>query len=513
MAATNNSSIHVPTYLPEHLPVLDVIFPGFSLASSSAQHLLSGDLNSYAVVLCAFGVFTFLWKYLSNFVRWVQSNLTSTVHVSSSSEAHGMLLVWMSTHNVGNTSRSSIARIGTGKTLSIEPVAAKKKPLHFSPWKGSFFFQYQWSILFRSTLNDTPFRQEEVSLTCLGRSPTIIHRLLLECREEYLRQTRDKTTIFKHYGTYWSRATTVAAKPVSTVMLDVQEKKSLIKDMEAFLLERTRQWHAARSLPYRRGFMFHGPPGTGKSSLSLAIAGHLELDIYSVNLMTVDNDSLGSLFSALPPKCIVLVEDVDAADATSRRDMKKTPGGTRKGLTLSSLLNALDGVSSQEGRILIMTTNHIEKLDEALIRPGRIDKTVRFRLADADILQQLFCLVFKQTNEEVKDHVQRVKINAQVEHQATEFATKIPHERLTPAEVLSFLLPLRDCPASALDKAQEWAARAMREKGRILEEDSLANEDQGGSYQRITSLISHPASFFALSLVLCIVGGVAYGCG
>ncbi|RYO79286.1 hypothetical protein DL764_010033 [Monosporascus ibericus] len=419
-----------PPFTPRASAGLGCVLPWLQSCLYLGPTTPSRDLSSYALILCLFGVFTFLGKYVTNCIEWAQSNLTSTVHVSYSNETHDMLLAWMSTHDIGNSSRSSIARVGSGRRSSNDQDAAKKKPLHFSPWKGNFFFQYKYSvILFRSTLKETQFRQEEeISLSCLGRSQRIIRELLDECRDEYLQQTQKKITVFEHREGYWSRAASVVARPTPFWLIGPGNG--------------TRAGHSRTG----EATCFMGHQGPENQASAFAMAGRFDLDIYVVDITTVDNNSLSSLFSALPPKCVVLVEDVDAAGATGRRDTKKTSGGSHKGVTLSSLLNALDGVASQEGRILIMTTNHIEKLDKALMRPGRIDKTVRFRLADADVLKQLFCLVFKQTTEEVEDPVWRNIINTQIERQASEFVTRIPHGRLSPAEVLSFLLQYRDCP-------------------------------------------------------------------
>ncbi|KAK7416064.1 hypothetical protein QQZ08_012146 [Neonectria magnoliae] len=142
--------------------------------------------------------------------------------------------------------------------------------------------------------------------------------------------------------------------------------------------------------------------GTGKSSLSLSVAGRFGLDIYAVSVSTVSDRSLEDLFAQLPPKCVVLLEDIDAAGATHSRDAggenaheRGNPADT-KSVTPSGLLNAIDGVASQEGRLLIMTTNHIEKLDGALIRPGRIDTQIKFQLVDRDLATQIYHFVFEQ---------------------------------------------------------------------------------------------------------------------
>lgn len=142
-------------------------------------------------------------------------------------------------------------------------------------------------------------------------------------------------------------------------------------------------WYAERGIPYKRGYLLFGPPGTGKSSFSLSLAGKHELYIYTLQLSNISDTMLMRLFAELPPRCIVLLEDMDTAgvgrrdsvDADQEKESKLT-------VTLSGLLNVLDGVSSHESRILIMTTNYIEHLDEALIRPGRPVKKVHFKLAD-----------------------------------------------------------------------------------------------------------------------------------
>ena len=121
----------------------------------------------------------------------------------------------------------------------------------------------------------------------------------------------------------------------------------------------------------------------------------------------------------------------DDADAD-----QESNSGSR--VTLSGLLNVLDGASSQEGRVLIITTNHIEHLDEALIRPGRTDKKVHFKLADRKMSAQLFQTVFKQT----PGHKQSKRQfgDETIERLADNFASKVPDQFFSPAEVLSFLM-------------------------------------------------------------------------
>ncbi|XP_069792125.1 mitochondrial chaperone BCS1 isoform X2 [Narcine bancroftii] len=129
-------------------------------------------------------------------------------------------------------------------------------------------------------------------------------------------------------------------------------------------------------IPYRRGYLLYGPPGCGKSSFITALAGELEYGICLMSLSdrSLTDDRLNHLLSVAPQQSIILLEDVDAAFVS--RDLAKENPTVYQGmgrLTFSGLLNALDGVASTEARLVFMTTNHLDRLDPALIRPGRID--------------------------------------------------------------------------------------------------------------------------------------------
>ncbi|QSS61743.1 hypothetical protein I7I51_03920, partial [Histoplasma capsulatum] len=355
MNAFNSGSSSPIHTAPTQISIMDVFFPGFTGITASMQQLLTGNLNSYAHLMCMCGMFLFLGRYAYRY-------LTELV------EAY---------------------------------FKYKKKPLRFSPWNGSFFFVYKNHLLrFQCVAKET---KEEISISCIGGSSQILRALLSDCRAEYLKLIQRKTTVFEHHDGEWRKAKARDIRPISTVIMDEDEKMAVLKDIEDFLDERARGWYARRGIPYRRGFLLYGPPGTGKSSFSLSVAGRFELDIYVLNLSSIDDNRLSSLFAQLPPHCVILLEDIDAASTAETEDSETTEntdqaavGPSQKSksqgnVSLSALLNALDGVSSQEGRLLIMTTNHIERLDDALIRPGRVDRKVLFQLADKKMSSCLFC--------------------------------------------------------------------------------------------------------------------------
>ncbi|KAH7114594.1 hypothetical protein EDB81DRAFT_669699, partial [Dactylonectria macrodidyma] len=126
--------------------------------------------------------------------------------------------------------------------------------------------------------------------------------------------------------------------------------------------------------------------------------------------------------------------------------------------------DAIDGVASQEGRLLIMTTNHIEKLDGALIRPGGIDTQVKFQLVDKDLAAQIYHFVFEQPDEVGPNRERRIEDQLMLERLADECAVKVPEREFSPAEILSFLIRYRDSPSCALENVEEWVARTLQEK-------------------------------------------------
>jgi chaperone BCS1 len=125
-------------------------------------------------------------------------------------------------------------------------------------------------------------------------------------------------------------------------------------------------------IPYRRGYLLHGPPGSGKTSFIQALAGNLSYNICLLNLSErgLTDDKLNHLLGITPERSIVLLEDIDSA---FNKRVQTSEDGYKSSVTFSGLLNALDGVASAEERIIFMTTNHFDRLDPALVRPGRVD--------------------------------------------------------------------------------------------------------------------------------------------
>jgi chaperone BCS1 len=145
-----------------------------------------------------------------------------------------------------------------------------------------------------------------------------------------------------------------------------KDKQSLLDDINSFL--KSKETYEKLGITYKRGYLFHGPPGTGKSSIAKAIASHANRTLYSINLASIQGGDiyLQKLICNVPNGSCVVFEDIDCVVDNRKTDEKSE-------FNFSTLLNLLDGLYSPEDVIFIITTNHIEKLDNALLRKGRMD--------------------------------------------------------------------------------------------------------------------------------------------
>lgn len=185
----------------------------------------------------------------------------------------------------------------------------------------------------------------------------------------------------------WVLRADLGLRSIDTVILPPAQKARILSDLEEFLESEHR--YKALGLPYHRGYLFHGPPGTGKTSLAKALADHFKMDIYYIPLSDVKDDTnLLSLVTSVGADSILLLEDIDVLHGAKERD------DTEKGISMSGLLNALDGIATPNGLITIMTTNHIEVLDDAVVRPGRVDLLEEIGYLQDDQMPDLTNLMF-----------------------------------------------------------------------------------------------------------------------
>ncbi|KAL9418141.1 hypothetical protein AB3S75_041040 [Citrus x aurantiifolia] len=164
-----------------------------------------------------------------------------------------------------------------------------------------------------------------------------------------------------------------------TLAMEAELKKMIIEDLERFV--KRKDYYRRVGKAWKRGYLLYGPPGTGKSSLIAAMSNYLNFDIYDLELSAVhSNSELRRVLLSTGNRSILVVEDIDCSLELEDRQAQPTTVNVLKPLrpmqvTLSGLLNFLDGLWSSCGdeRIIVFTTNHKDRLDPAVLRPGRMD--------------------------------------------------------------------------------------------------------------------------------------------
>ncbi|XP_024184089.1 AAA-ATPase At2g18193 isoform X1 [Rosa chinensis] len=159
-----------------------------------------------------------------------------------------------------------------------------------------------------------------------------------------------------------------------TLAMDPKLKRMIIEDLDRFL--RRKEFYKKVGKAWKRGYLLYGPPGTGKSSLIAAMANYLKFDVHDLDLSRIFNNSeLRRILLSSSNRSILVIEDIDCSVQIENRKEEKSRQSNTNQFTLSGLLNFIDGLwsSSGDGRIIVFTTNHKDKLDPALLRPGRMD--------------------------------------------------------------------------------------------------------------------------------------------
>ena len=226
---------------------------------------------------------------------------------------------------------------------------------------------------------------------------------------------------------YWTHAGEVVHRPVTTLVADDDRISEMLEDLRWFY--GARQWYVDRGVPWRRGYLLYGPPGTGKSSAIRAMASELGLGLAILDLgrRTLCDDQLCEALAQAPENAMLVFEDIDAVFN------ERAQGDIASGISFSGLLNALDGVAAQEGRALFMTTNHLDRLDSALVRPGRADVHVELGLVGAKAARALFLRFFPEE-----------------ESLADRFRERLNGGRFAPATLQGWLLAhASDCQSAA----------------------------------------------------------------
>lgn len=311
--------------------------------------------------------------------HWIVSQITMIVTVKDDDAA----FVWVKEWFLEQSFLKRIRRVDLDTTLRNERIAMIPSPGKHWFWFGGRPFEV-WFSRTDNTHERTGRRIESLTFRTIGRNRTSLQHFVDDVVQCHIRRQGVQSYLYI-YNDGWDYVEGYSPRVLDSVVLEPGEKEHLLQDMAQF--RRSKQRYERLGVPYHRGYLLYGPPGTGKTSLVSALAAHFGLSIYTVNLSDFSDRSLMVAVNQVPAHSVLLFEDIDCMRSSQSRAVDDSGAGqnasvalstrekvsTQNGVTLSGLLNVLDGFHAPTGVLFVMTTNHVEKLDQALLRPGRID--------------------------------------------------------------------------------------------------------------------------------------------
>ena len=331
-------------------------------------------------VILAFGVVTgslrsawsFLYEHTIGYAT-MRVSLSMTVEDAEHHEAYLWLSHWVE-DNLRNRQINSLLlrkhQDRYGENLQDDA------RLRLIPEYGTYYMKYKKRLMVVEHRKDTQPNMAQRRPTHYMRlriwfawDRTIMLGVIREAKAVY-EETQPRTVEYfriDHYGD-WNEGA-VPPRSLESIYHPEELISNLMEDVQTYL--ETKEIYTDLGIPYRRGYLLSGPPGTGKSTLILAIASHFKLPIYAVPLRgsEMTGERLLHLLTTCRRPSLIALEDVDCLKIATSRDSK-----SREGLTTADLLNVIDGIGASEDRVLFMTSNHPEALDPALIRAGRVDR-------------------------------------------------------------------------------------------------------------------------------------------
>lgn len=284
--------------------------------------------------------------------------------------------------------------------------------LHFFVFKGRLF----WFVKYDIASTGTTMQKYGITIFTFGRK----HDVFLDLIEEFsYKPDANAITILEYRGknSGWCQMCEIPFRDIDTVIIKKEVKENVINAIKRF--QQREEWYKQRGLPYKQCHLFHGIPGTGKTSFIKALASHFHVDIYQINISGIANSEFFSALSTVPKGSFVVIEDFDTVGAVkNRKHAKTTKDETASetkvgesipaenimdaasdlmdmiGLNLTTVLNGLDGVVPLNGTVIFLSTNHIEDIDPAVLRKGRVDYITEIEILTDTEVRDYIALMF-----------------------------------------------------------------------------------------------------------------------
>ena len=274
-----------------------------------------------------------------------------------------------------------------GKRLNFFSRSLEMKDGDLKTGFGAGFGLYD-GVLFRyskarNTQQVVPM--ETITLSFLTRDRSVVERFMSDCRPD---EHKNSIHIAMFNATGADGGMRRKKRALETVFVDPEIKQRLVERFKWF--GAAEDWHLSRGIPWKLGVVLFGPPGTGKTSLIHALASDFGFNIKYIKSL----HGLAGAFKSGTKDDLFVIEDIDALSGTLSRDGAKIGAihdetGLR-GSPLHEILNSMDGMLTPDGLKFIVTTNHLDRLDPAIVRPGRIDEVIEIGPLPLACARQMF---------------------------------------------------------------------------------------------------------------------------
>jgi chaperone BCS1 len=372
------------------------------------KHILNGQ-NQFAfgglllMVLGSIGVF--LRGLPEQLWSWFVQQTTMMIKVKDDDDS----FIWVKEWFLEQKFLKRIRQVDLDTTLRGAEIALIPAPGRHFFWHSRIPF-WVWFYRSEDTKGRSQRRVESLTFRTIGRNQAVLKRFVDEIVACH--HTKVRAASYLHvYDEGWTYVQAYSPRLLGSVILNPGEKEHLLRDLERFRGSRAR--YRRLGVPYHRGYLLYGPPGTGKTSLVSALGAKFGMSIYVVNLTEFNDRTLKTAMNDVPENSVILFEDIDCMKSGNRRPstnewMENPPSlittekaGPAVGfaVTLSGLLNVLDGFHAPENVVYVMTTNRVEALDPALLRPGRIDYRLFMGEASESQRIELYCRFFPEATE------------------------------------------------------------------------------------------------------------------